>query len=237
MPVPVPVPAVAALPLAQGIPSRSPASASVLPPRPVLSTASRSTQLAQAQSPQSAQPLQAPQSLQLQSAPLSSAAPTSLPPSAQMTPTQAGEPAQVEVMQALTPVVESSELPAQPVSLAPAMQAHSANDAYASQAGQNTASASAPAMAAQGLAHGSSGASNAGGIYLQFGAFSQATNADAARERLARNWNNAMPLPQVVMNGNLYRVYSGPFSSRQEADAAARQLEGAGAGKSVIVLR
>jgi rare lipoprotein A len=76
-----------------------------------------------------------------------------------------------------------------------------------------------------------------GGLYLQLGAFSQPANADAARQQLAQRWGSVLPAPEVVQSGALYRLYSGPFSSRDQADAAARQLESAGLARPLVVPR
>jgi rare lipoprotein A len=75
------------------------------------------------------------------------------------------------------------------------------------------------------------------GFYLQLGAFSQAANAEAARERLAKNAPAGLPSLEVVEFGTFFRVYSGPFASRPEADAAARQLQDGGLAKPMIVQR
>lgn len=80
-------------------------------------------------------------------------------------------------------------------------------------------------------------AAAAGGFYLQLGAYAQEANAEAVRSRLAQNWASALPPPEVAQNGAVYRIYSGPFASRGEADSAARQLEAAGAAKPVVVQR
>lgn len=81
-------------------------------------------------------------------------------------------------------------------------------------------------------------AASASGMYLQLGAYSQAINAEAARAQIARNWAAGVPLPEVVQTGALYRLHSGPFASRAEAEAAVRQLKKALAGaKPVIVQR
>lgn len=73
--------------------------------------------------------------------------------------------------------------------------------------------------------------------YLQFGAYSQQANAEAVRTRLAQNWTSGLPLPEVAQTGTLYRIYSGPFSDRGQADFAAGQLENGGTAKPVIVQR
>jgi rare lipoprotein A len=81
------------------------------------------------------------------------------------------------------------------------------------------------------------GAAAIGGFYLQFGAYGNAANAEAMRSRLAENWGSALPSLEVVQNGALYRIFSGPFVSRSEADAAARRAQAGGAANAVIVQR
>ncbi len=54
--------------------------------------------------------------------------------------------------------------------------------------------------------------------YLQLGAFSQEDNAEAERQKLAQS---QLPKLEVVQTGKLYRLYSGPFASRAEAQNAA----------------
>lgn len=80
-------------------------------------------------------------------------------------------------------------------------------------------------------------AAPASGFYLQFGVYSQAGNAEAARAKLMQRWDSAQPPLQVVENGALYRLHSGPFATRAEAAMAALQMESAGIAKPVIVQR
>ncbi len=75
------------------------------------------------------------------------------------------------------------------------------------------------------------------GFYLQLGAYSQPGSAEAAREQLQRQWAGAMPPFEVQAGGAWYRVFSGPFGSREEAAAAAQRLQEAGAGKAMVVQR
>ena len=76
-----------------------------------------------------------------------------------------------------------------------------------------------------------------GGVFLQLGAYGNAANAETMRSRLAQTWNSGLPALEVVQNGALYRIYSGPFASRSEADSAARQVQVGGFGNPVIVQR
>lgn len=80
-------------------------------------------------------------------------------------------------------------------------------------------------------------APSAPGFYLQFGVYSQAGNAEAARAKLMQQWDSTRPPIQVVGNGAQYRLHSGPFATRAEAAMAALQMESAGAVKPIIVQR
>ena len=75
------------------------------------------------------------------------------------------------------------------------------------------------------------------GFFLQLGAYAQASNAEAARNRLAQNWIGTLPPLEIVQYAMLYRLYSGPFATRSAADSAAQQVEVAGAAKPLIVQR
>ncbi len=86
-------------------------------------------------------------------------------------------------------------------------------------------------MAAPGTA-----SSGAGGFYLQLGAFSQAANAQAAQALHAQRWNGSLRQVDIVRNDTLYRLYGGPFASRADAEAMARQMQ-AGGAMPVIVQR
>ncbi len=75
------------------------------------------------------------------------------------------------------------------------------------------------------------------GFYLQFGAFSQMANAEAVRARLAQDVGSNLPQLKVEPSNNLYRLYSGPFTSRDEAAAAAIQVQQSGITKPFVVQR
>jgi len=64
-----------------------------------------------------------------------------------------------------------------------------------------------------------------GGIFLQFGAYAQIHNADAMRIRLLAGWPQDLPEPVIVQTGGLYRLHSGPFTSREAAKTAADLLK------------
>jgi rare lipoprotein A len=75
------------------------------------------------------------------------------------------------------------------------------------------------------------------GFYLQFGAYSRSANAEAVKERLLQRWPQPVPAPEVRRSGAFYRLYSGPFTSRNDALEAARLLPDAGTIRPLIVQR
>jgi rare lipoprotein A len=74
------------------------------------------------------------------------------------------------------------------------------------------------------------------GIYLQFGAYSKVENAEAVLARLLPKWRDDLPPVDIVEYGSMYRIYSGPFVSRDAALAAQRQMP-AGVIKGIMVQR
>lgn len=77
---------------------------------------------------------------------------------------------------------------------------------------------------------------NANGFYLQFGAFGLRTNAEATFNRL-QNQLTQLPAFEIVQQGTLYRLFSGPFSNHDEATHAQQLALNAGVPKPVIVQR
>jgi rare lipoprotein A len=77
----------------------------------------------------------------------------------------------------------------------------------------------------------------AAGFYLQFGAYSQIANAQAARTTLSQSLGATLPPVSVEPSNSLYKLVSGPFASREEAMAAGLRAQQAGAGKPVVVQR
>ncbi|RZI43871.1 septal ring lytic transglycosylase RlpA family protein [Herbaspirillum sp. HC18] len=75
------------------------------------------------------------------------------------------------------------------------------------------------------------------GFYLQLGAFGQVANAEAARSRVVQNAAVTLPPMEIVESGTFFRLYSGPFATRDEAAAAAKRLQEAGTYKPMIVQR
>jgi rare lipoprotein A len=83
----------------------------------------------------------------------------------------------------------------------------------------------------------SAGPAPATGYYLQLGAFSQAANAQAARDQHAQRWNGRLQQVDIIENNSLFRLYGGPFASRADAEATAREMQAGGGPLPIIVQR
>lgn len=75
------------------------------------------------------------------------------------------------------------------------------------------------------------------GIYLQLGAFGQAANAEALRNRFVQHPAAPLPPIEIIEQGALYRVYSGPFASREAAESAVQRLRNDAAFTPLVVQR
>jgi len=78
-------------------------------------------------------------------------------------------------------------------------------------------------------------APESGGYYLQLGAYTREESAASMRERLASATRGSDF--SVVQAGSVYRLYGGPFGSREEAATAAARLPSALRLKPLIVQR
>jgi rare lipoprotein A len=76
----------------------------------------------------------------------------------------------------------------------------------------------------------------AAGFYLQLGAYSRAENAEAVRSKLNASGSGLNGL-EVVQNGSVYRLFGGPFASRQEALQAEKSLPSSLGLKPIVVQR
>ncbi|PRC93265.1 septal ring lytic transglycosylase RlpA family protein [Solimicrobium silvestre] len=77
---------------------------------------------------------------------------------------------------------------------------------------------------------------NTSGFYLQFGAFGLRSNAEATFTHLQSKLKQ-LPAFEIVQQGTLYRLFSGPFASRDEANNALQLAMSIGIPKPVIVQR
>lgn len=83
----------------------------------------------------------------------------------------------------------------------------------------------------------SKAASNAPGFYIQFGAYAIRANAEASMTRLKAALENRLPDLDILQQGNLYRLISGPFASRAEAISSIAQNAELGLAKALVVQR
>ena len=94
-----------------------------------------------------------------------------------------------------------------------------------------------PAALASATATGGGGAGSAvpaGGFYIQLGAYSRAENAEAVRGKLAGSGLSGL---EVVQGGAVHRLFSGPFTTRQEAQQAAQGLPSSLGLKPIVIQR
>ena len=87
-------------------------------------------------------------------------------------------------------------------------------------------------LAASTASGGAAGA--AGGFYIQLGAYSRAENAEAVRGTLVATGLSGL---EVVQGGPVYRLFSGPFATRPEAQQAAQGLPSSLRLKPIVVQR
>jgi rare lipoprotein A len=67
-------------------------------------------------------------------------------------------------------------------------------------------------------------APEAGGLYLQLGAFSSVENAESFRSKMARDLTWLLEPIQILPRESLYRVRLGPYKTRDEAQAIADKI-------------
>ncbi len=79
--------------------------------------------------------------------------------------------------------------------------------------------APAPAPAASAVS------AEAGGIYVQLGAFSVAENADAFLRKMRMDLGWLSDSMNIYQKDGLYRVHAGPYATRQEAGLAAERVQ------------
>ena len=155
------------------------------------------------------------------------------------------KPVQGSAPQDIQALMLSDRAPASSAGAAGGRSVGSAADAGSQSGGTNGAGAAAAdgaaqagvaAMGTQGAQGGASGdAAVRGGFYLQLGAFSRADNAEAARMRLARM--SGMGALEVAQGGSVFRIFSGPFASRQDAVQAMEALPKALGLKPIVIQR
>ncbi|WP_422941626.1 septal ring lytic transglycosylase RlpA family protein [Undibacterium sp. TJN19] len=73
--------------------------------------------------------------------------------------------------------------------------------------------------------------------YIQFGAYAIRANAESIMNHLKGRATSQLPGFDIVQQGSLYRLVSGPFANRSEANAAISQAGDLGVGRPMVVQR
>lgn len=76
-----------------------------------------------------------------------------------------------------------------------------------------------------------------GAFYAQVGAFSDLSNAHRVRDAASAAGPVTVDVRRTASGGEVFRVRVGPWNSREEADAARRQLVSAGFGETIVAAR
>jgi len=76
-----------------------------------------------------------------------------------------------------------------------------------------------------------------GGFFVQVGAYADLTNAHRVRDEVSAAGPVNVDVRQTANGGELFRVRLGPWQSREEADAARRQLASLGYGETIVAAR
>jgi peptidoglycan lytic transglycosylase len=80
-------------------------------------------------------------------------------------------------------------------------------------------------------------AQQAGGVYVQVGAFSSRENAESLQARVTRELGLLQEAAQVLLSGDLWRLHVGPYRSREDARSVAERIEGELNLKPLLVVR
>jgi rare lipoprotein A len=73
------------------------------------------------------------------------------------------------------------------------------------------------------------------GYYLQLGSYRKAESAQSMQAKYALKWADRLPAIEVVNKGEHYRLYSGPFATRERALDAAQKFQDDGGARPLIV--
>jgi rare lipoprotein A len=76
-----------------------------------------------------------------------------------------------------------------------------------------------------------------GGYFVQVGAFSDLSNAHRVRDTVGAAGPVVVDVRQSASGAELFRVRVGPYTSREEADAARRTLSSMGYGETIVASR
>lgn len=81
------------------------------------------------------------------------------------------------------------------------------------------------------------GSVNTSGYYIQVGAYAIRANAEATLAHLKERLANRLPDFDIVQQGNLYRLITGPFKSRNEASSLIAENKELNTVKALVIQR
>ncbi len=113
----------------------------------------------------------------------------------------------------------------------------SAYEMLMAQHADNRVNGSVTAQAGAGNIPVATSPNSVSGFYLQFGAYGLRSNAETIYRHLANSLESQIPPLEIVQQGTLYRLFSGPFISRADAMSALQLALNIGVAKPVIVQR
>ncbi|MFZ6687249.1 septal ring lytic transglycosylase RlpA family protein [Undibacterium sp. SXout11W] len=113
----------------------------------------------------------------------------------------------------------------------------SMEELLASQQGKEVSQISAAEPVVNAKISVPSQAISSGAYYLQFGAYAIRSNAESIMTHLKNRAESRLPGFDIVQQGSLYRLVSGPFQSRSEAMSALSQAGDLGVGRPLVVQR
>jgi len=152
------------------------------------------------------------------------------------------KPQVVQAVSPVTTVAVDTNSNVKPVAVAPTSSVPQADtismeDLLASQLIQETPQVNASEPAASAKASAPTQTASSGAYYLQFGAYAIRSNAESIMNHLKNRAENRLPDFDIVQQGSLYRLVSGPFHSRSEAMSALGQAGDLGVGRPLVVQR
>ncbi|MFC5399080.1 septal ring lytic transglycosylase RlpA family protein [Undibacterium jejuense] len=146
-------------------------------------------------------------------------------------------PQVVQALPVTTAVVASKPVLASSGASAPQADTISMEDLLASQQTKEAAQASNTEPVNNDKVSVPTQTAGSGAYYLQFGAYAIRSNAESIMSHLKSRAESRLPDFDIVQQGSLYRLVSGPFHSRSEAMSALAQAGNLGVGRPMVVQR
>ncbi len=146
-------------------------------------------------------------------------------------------PQVVKALPVTTAIVAERPVVASSVVSAPQADTISMEDLLASQQSKEATQVSNAEPAVNYKVSAPTQSASSGAYYLQFGAYAIRSNAESIMTHLKSRAESRLPSFDIVQQGSLYRLVSGPFQSRSEAMSALSQVGDLGVGRPLVVQR